>query len=129
MIVLRTILESILQNYIDYKEKEAPKELKERVRFVVNGMLNSLKLPRKQKEDPNYNAKKEIFLKVKGQNKLTGLLKGIQTKFNSTGYDTFLHELTHNTSEIDERLALEIANDIILPLHVLFVEMKKRNLL
>jgi len=129
LIALRTILESIIQDYVDHQQLSTPKELKERLRSVVNDMLNNVKLPKKQSEDPKYQEKQRIYSKFKSKEKLTGLLKGIQTKFSNEAYDVFLHDLTHNTSEIDERLALEIANEMILPLHVLFVEMKKEKLI
>lgn len=129
LIALRTVLESIIQDYVDHQQLSTPKELKERIRSVVNDMIQNVKLPKKQREDPKYQEKQRIYSKFKSKEKLTALLKGIQTKFFNEAYDVFLHELTHNTSEIDERLALEIANEIILPLHVLFVEMKKEKLI
>lgn len=127
VIVLRTILEHTLDSYMEKRKiSEYDAALKDKVRKVVNDMECVMKLDNKE---PLHEEKEKIREKFKGRKKLRGFFIDIKQKFNQEGYDVSVHGLTHNAVKIDEERALEIANDIILPLHVLFEELKNKKVI
>ncbi|HCX6194262.1 TPA: hypothetical protein OZX80_002213, partial [Listeria monocytogenes] len=118
IISFRAILESTIKNYIFKRSTlELRSKLKDNVLTAIDDLLIITEI--KGKNDPLKEKKATIHKKFKGRDQLRSFLMSLKVKFDKEKYDKFFHSLTHNPAIIEETLALELANDIILPIHVL----------
>ncbi|MGD6902251.1 ATP-binding protein [Bacillus infantis] len=116
VISFRAILEDIVKKY--YAKRPLP--MKSEFRDNITQMLSDIQLVLKSKKnDPLEQQKLSVKKIFKGHHALNNFLVGVNVKFANENYDKFLHSLTHNPSKIDRGLAIEVANDIILPLYTL----------
>ncbi|WP_024424016.1 ATP-binding protein [Bacillus safensis] len=117
VISFRAILEDIVKKYY---AKRPSLNMKSEFKDNISDMLSDIQLLLKNKKnDPLEQEKLSVKKRFKGHNALNNFLVGVNVKFSSENYDKFLHSLTHNPAMIDKSLAIEIANDIILPLYTL----------
>ncbi|WP_176524788.1 ATP-binding protein [Bacillus cereus] len=126
VISFRAILEDMVKNYLIKRGINFSGNFKDN----MNSMLVDLEFILKvSKGDHLKDQKVRIKEKFKGHDALNNFLIGINVKFSQDSYDKFLHSLTHNPSKINEDLALEIANDVILPLYMLIKLLKDENVI
>ncbi|MBM7580567.1 hypothetical protein [Jeotgalibacillus terrae] len=125
VISFRAILEDIVKKYLYDRNIPMVGNFKENMIKMLVDMQDILKVT---KTSTKKDEKKRILQKFKGYDAFNNFIAGINIKFNSENYDKFLHSLTHNPSKVDKDFALEIANDLILPLYVLSKLMKDENL-
>ncbi|MGZ9586471.1 ATP-binding protein [Paenibacillus marinisediminis] len=117
VISFRAILEEIVKKYYS---KRPLLTLNSEFKDNITGMLSDIQsVLNIRRNDPLESKKLEVKKVFKGHYALNNFLVGVNVKFANENYDKFLHSLTHNPSKIDKGLALEVANDIILPLHTL----------
>lgn len=117
IISFRAIIEDIVKKYYAKRPSLAMRgELKENITDMLSDIQSILI---SSKDDPLKEQKSFIKKIFKGHHALNNFLIGINVKFANENYAKFLHSLTHNPSKIDKSLAIEVANDIILPLHTL----------
>lgn len=118
IISFRAILESTIKNYISKRPTlELSNSFKDNVLVAIDDLLIITEI--KGKKDSLKEKKTAIHKKFKGRDQLSSFLTSLKVKFDKEKYDKFFHSLTHNPATIEESLALELANDIILPIHVL----------
>ncbi|MCY9445183.1 ATP-binding protein [Bacillus haynesii] len=117
VISFRAILEDIVKKYY---AKRPLLPMKSELGDNITQMLSDIQLVLKSKKnDPLGEEKLSVKKIFKGHHALNNFLVGVNVKIANENYDKFLHSLTHNPSKIDKSLAIEVANDIILPLHTL----------
>lgn len=117
IISFRAIIESLVKDYISKRSALSLQgSLQENVEITIDDLLRVIET---NKKDPFQSEKLFIHNKFKGRAALKNFLSSLKIKFNSKNYDQFLHSLTHNPTIIDKSLALEVANEMILPLYVL----------
>ncbi|WP_348621574.1 ATP-binding protein [Paenibacillus polymyxa] len=116
VISFRAILEEIVKKYYSKRPLILNSEFKDNITGMLSDIQSVLRISR---NDPLEQNKLEVKKVFKGHHALNNFLVGVNVKFANENYDKFLHSLTHNPSKIDKGLALEVANDIILPLHTL----------
>jgi hypothetical protein len=127
VISFRAILEDIVKKYY---VKRPTLTLKSELKDNVTEMLSDIQLVLKSSKNDPLNQQKQSVKKIfKGHHALNNFLVGVNVKFANANYDKFLHSLTHNPSKIDKSLALEVANDIILPLHTLSNILSEKNII
>ncbi|GEM_PF-3445212 len=117
IISFRAILESLVKDYISKRSNlNLKSSLQKNVEVTIDDLLNVIETNR---QDQFQSEKLAIHEKFKGRAALKNFLSSLKIKFNSSNYDQFLHSLTHNPTKIDKSLALEVSNEMILPLYVL----------
>ncbi len=117
IISFRAILESLVKEYISKRPNlNLNGNLKDNVKITIDDLLLVLQT---NKHDPLQSRKQIIHEKFKGWSALKNFLSTLKVKFEADNYDQFLHSLTHNPTIIDKTLALEVANEMILPLYIL----------
>lgn len=126
LISFRAILEDLVKKYLLKQGKTLSGNFKDN---IINMLLDLQEVLKVDKNDPFKNEKIEIKDKFRGHDALNNFIIGVNVKFNNQNYDKFLHSLTHNPSKINRDLALEIANDIILPLYKLDELLTKKNII
>ncbi|WP_404467112.1 ATP-binding protein [Planococcus rifietoensis] len=114
IISFRAILEDMVKKYLSRRNIALTGNLKGNLVLMVSDIQTLMEA---KKTDPLKQKKLEIMSKFKGRDAMNNFLVGISVKFQTESYDKFLHSLTHNPSKIQKDLALEIANDVILPLY------------
>ncbi|WP_176527160.1 ATP-binding protein [Bacillus cereus] len=126
VISFRAILEDMVKNYLIKRGINFLGNFKDNMNSMLSDLDSVLKVSR---GDNLRDQKVRIKEKFKGHDALNNFLVGINVKFSQDSYDKFLHSLTHNPSKINEDLALEIANDVILPLYMLIKLLKDENVI
>ncbi|WP_233879887.1 ATP-binding protein [Virgibacillus halodenitrificans] len=116
VISFRAILEDLTKKYLNKQGKPLSGNFKNN---MINMLLDIQEVLKTNKNDPLKDEKVIIMQKFKGYDALNNFIIGVNVKFNNENYDKFLHSLTHNPAKIHRDLALEIANDLILPLYKL----------
>ncbi|MGO4532646.1 ATP-binding protein [Paenibacillus sp. 2TAF8] len=114
VISFRAILEDIVKKYISRRSLVLSGKFKENITLMISDIQNVLTII---KNDPLKSEKIKIQQIFKGNDSLNNFLVGVNIKFSNENYEKLLHSLTHNPAKIDKSLALEIANDIILPIY------------
>lgn len=124
IISFRAILEDITKTYIGNRPNlSLMGQLKLNIEKMIDDLIDVIQIAA---NDPLKTEKIEVHTKFKGRDALKNFLTSIKVKFSNNSYDQFLHSLTHNPAKINKELALEISNDIILPLYVLIKCLKDR---
>ncbi|GIO21130.1 hypothetical protein J18TS1_42300 [Oceanobacillus oncorhynchi subsp. incaldanensis] len=127
IISFRAILESLVKDYISKRsDLNLKSSLQKNVEVTIDDLLNVIDI---KKHDPFKSEKSAIHEKFKGRAALKNFLSTLKIKFNSSNYDQFLHSLTHNPTKIDKSLALEVSNEMILPLYVLINSLDKKGII
>ncbi|EHR4813385.1 TPA: ATP-binding protein [Enterococcus faecalis] len=127
IISFRAIIESLVKDYISKRSDLSLRgSLQENVEITIDDLLRVIDT---NKKDPFQSEKLLIHNKFKGRAALKNFLSSLKIKFNSKNYDQFLHSLTHNPTIIDKSLALEVANEMILPLYVLINSLDEKGIL
>lgn len=127
-ISFRAIIESEVKKYIVRRPNlKLGKSLKENVETTVEDLLQVLHI--NKKSDPYRNQKQKIHEKFLGWSALKNFLSSLELKFGEKNYDQLLHSLTHNPTRVDKDLALEVANEMIVPLHVLIRMLIEKNII
>ncbi|MCY8999247.1 hypothetical protein P8840_11875, partial [Bacillus spizizenii] len=116
VISFRAILEDLTKEYLNKQRITLSGNLKDN---IISMLLDLQEVLKTSKKDPLKDEKLSIKQKFKGHDALNNFIIGVKVKFNNENYDKFLHSLTHNPTMIHRDLALEIANDLILPLYTL----------
>lgn len=116
VVSFRVIIEDITKSYLYKRDISLSGQLKKDIENMIVDMQQTLRI---SKNDYFKDSKKKIHNKFKGYNALKNFLVSLNVKFQNSDYEQLLHSLTHNPSKIQKSLALEIANDIILPLYLL----------
>lgn len=117
IISFRAIFEDITKSYIGSRtDLSLMGQLKLNVEKMIDDLIEVIVIA---PNDALKDKKIRVHKKFKGRDALKNFLTSIKVKFSNESYDQFLHSLTHNPAKIDKELALEISNDIILPLYVL----------
>ncbi|MEC1549817.1 procyclic acidic repetitive family protein, partial [Bacillus rugosus] len=116
VISFRAILEDLTKEYLNKQRITLSGNLKDN---IISMLLDLQEVLKTSKKDPLKDEKLSIKQKFKGHDALNNFIIGVNVKFNNENYDKFLHSLTHNPAMIHRDLALEIANDLILPLYTL----------
>ncbi|PZT55625.1 ATP-binding protein [Paenibacillus silvae] len=114
VISFRAILEDIVKKYISRRALILSGIFKENITLMISDIQDVLTISR---NDPLKSEKIKIKQIFKGNDALNNYLVGVNIKFSNENYEKLLHSLTHNPAKIDKSLALEIANDIILPIY------------
>ena len=126
IISLRAILEDLVKTYIANKHSlSLASTLKDNVINTIDDLQKTIDIT---KGDSKKIEKQEIHKRFKGRDALKNFLSGLKVKFEDEEYDKFFHSLTHNPTKINESLALEISNDMILPLYVLIKDLKDHSI-
>ena len=118
IVSFRAIFEETVKRYLNKQQLNISGVLKNDMLAMLDNLKNILKTSGRNC-DPFHQEKLKIHSIFKGYSALKNFLDLVDTKFRNENYDTFLHSLTHSPAKIDKSLALEIANDIILPLFVI----------
>ncbi|MBD2848539.1 ATP-binding protein [Paenibacillus sp. IB182496] len=126
VISFRAILEDIVKKYYSKRPFPLSSEFKDNITGMLSDIQSVMRITR---NDPLEHQKQEVKKIFKGHYALNNFLAGVNVKFANENYDKFLHSLTHNPSKIDKSLALEVANDIILPLHTLSNQLSDRGII
>jgi hypothetical protein len=124
----RTILEGVVKDYIVYRKLNLCGNLKDNSLLTFSDLLKTLKISNDTDNENIKRIKTEIHARYNGWGALKDFLVSLKTKFNNQGYIELLNSYTHNPRLLNIDLALEIANDIILPLHDLRRLVKENNL-
>lgn len=127
IISFRAILESLVKDYISKRPNlHLKSSLQENVEITIVDLLIVIET---NKKDQYQSEKILIHEKFKGRSALKNFLSSLKIKFNKNGYDQFLHSLTHNPTIIDKSLALEVTNEMILPLYVLINSLDEKGII
>jgi len=116
IISFRAIIENMAKEYIIQNGLSLSGQFKQNVANMATHLLNRITIT---SNDPQNQQKNEIHTLFKGFTSLKNFLNSVEVKFTSGNYDSLLHSMTHNPSIVSYSLAIEIANEMIVPLHML----------
>ncbi|WP_277714154.1 ATP-binding protein [Bacillus atrophaeus] len=126
VISFRAIIEDVVKKYLHLSNIPLKGNLKDNLIAMLLDLQVKLKIV---KNDPLTKEKQNILQKFKGRDSFNNFIVSVKIKFEQDDYDKFLHSLTHNPVKIREESALEIANNLILPLYTLLNLLDKKNIL
>lgn len=123
IVSFRAIIENMSKEYIIQNNLTLSGQLKDNVKCMVAHLLQKISI---NGNDPQKQQKTEIHELFKGFQSLKNFLGSVKVKFDSGSYDELLHSMTHNPSIISYSFASEIANEIIVPMHMLIGVIDKK---
>lgn len=126
VISFRAILEDMVKKYNYKRQLGLSGIFKDNLLLMIDDLKGIIKA---SKNDPLKQQKQNVHVKFKGYDNLNNFLISVETRFRNENYDKFLHSLTHNPTRIEYTFAKEIANELILPLHVLIKCLSRENII